>query len=168
MIDLRKAVYYEYVDPVTIEIFDRYKWGLRRLGIQFSQGLLETIVYRSDHLEDTLMAFCAWVLWLKSKGETTDSQVLSDTLTNALHADRGWIPSEFQIAFLQQHRDILESPQEAIWKAAGHQLGEPLRNRLIANISEDGELILQPNIKLTEEEKQKVAAFKTEVMTWFI
>jgi hypothetical protein len=28
MIDLRKLVYYEFIDDETVEVFDRYKWGL--------------------------------------------------------------------------------------------------------------------------------------------
>ena len=45
MIDLREAVYEEYIDDIVVEIFDKYKWGLRRLGVNFCQELLETIVY---------------------------------------------------------------------------------------------------------------------------
>ena len=108
MIDLRKAVYYEYIDDGVVEIFDKYKWGLRRLGVNFSQELLETIVYCSRNLETTLMAFCSWVLWLKSRGEKPNSDILSETLINALKSEIGWIPYDYQKDFLQQNLDILE------------------------------------------------------------
>ncbi len=160
MIDLRKAVSYEYVDDGIVEIFDQYKWGLRRLGVNFSQDLLETIVYCPHNLENTLMAFCSWVLWLKSKGEKTNPEILSETLIQALKSDQGWIPYDYQKDFLAQHLDILESPQLSLWKTGGKQLGEALRNRAIADISEEGEIIFQANIILTDEEKEKIEAFK--------
>ncbi|MGK7962379.1 hypothetical protein [Crocosphaera sp.] len=163
MIDLRKAVYYEYIDDGVVEIFDTYKWGLRRLGVNFSQELLETIVYCPHNLENTLMAFCSWVLWLKSKGEKTYSDNLSDTLIKALKSDNGWIPYDYQKDFLQQHLDILESPRISLWKTAGIELGEGLRNRVIANISEEGELIFHTNILLTDEEREKIEVFKVYI-----
>lgn len=163
MINLRTAIYYEYVDDSVVEIFDKYKWGLRRLGINFSQELLETIVYCPHNLENTLIAFCSWVLWLKSQGEKTNSQILSDTLVQALKSDKGWIPYEYQKNFLEQHLDILKSPQLSLWKTAKKQLGEELRNRAIADISEEGYLILKPNILLTDEEKEKIEDFKVYI-----
>ncbi|WP_323291131.1 hypothetical protein [Crocosphaera sp. XPORK-15E] len=163
MINLRNAIYYEYVDDVTVEIFDKYKWGLRRLGVDFSQELLETIVYCSQNLESTLIAFCAWVLWLKTQGEITNNEVLLETLINALRSENGWIPSESQKRFLNQNLDILESPKTSIWKQAGKQLGDTLRNRVIADISDEGDIIFKPNIILNEEEKQKIEALKTEI-----
>ncbi|MDJ0660112.1 MAG: hypothetical protein QNJ42_11570 [Crocosphaera sp.] len=160
MIDLRKAVYYEYIDDTVVEIFDKYKWGLRRLGVNFSQDLLETIVYCPHNLENTLIAFCSWVLWLKSQGEKTYPDSLADTLIKALKSDNGWIPYNYQKDFLQHHLDILEPPQVSLWKTAAIQLGEDLRNRIIADISEEGDLIFNPNVLLTDEERQKIEAFK--------
>ncbi|WP_035798270.1 hypothetical protein [Crocosphaera chwakensis] len=163
MINLRQAVFYEYVDDGVIEIFDRYKWGLRRLGVNFSQDLLETIIYCSHNLENTLMAFCSWVLWLKSKGEKTNPEILSETLIQALKSDRGWIPYDYQKDFLEQNLDLLESPQVFLWKVAEQQLGESLRNRAIADISEEGKIIFHPNITLTDEEKEKIEEFKVYI-----
>ncbi|MDJ0600152.1 MAG: hypothetical protein QNJ37_15085 [Crocosphaera sp.] len=163
MINLRNAVYYEYIDDSVVEIFDKYKWGLRRLGINFSQELLETIVYCPHNLENTLMAFCSWVLWLKSQGEKTYSDSLSETLIEALKSETGWIPYDYQKDFLQQHLDILESPQLSLWKTAQKQLGEELRNRAIADISEEGDLILKPNVLLTDEERQNIEAFNVYI-----
>ncbi|ACB52099.1 conserved hypothetical protein [Crocosphaera subtropica ATCC 51142] len=163
MINLRQAVFYEYVDDGVVEIFDRYKWGLRRLGVNFSQDLLETIVYCPHNLENTFMAFCSWVLWLKSKGEKTNPEILSETLMQALKSDRGWIPYDYQKDFLAQHLDILESPQLSLWKAAGQQLGERLRNRIISDISEEGKINFHPNSILTDEEKEKIEAFKVYI-----
>ncbi|MEA5509706.1 hypothetical protein VB715_08010 [Crocosphaera sp. UHCC 0190] len=168
MINLRKAIYYEYVDNITVEIFDKYKWGLRRLGVNFSQELLETIVYCPQNLESTLMAFCAWVLWLKAKGEKTDAHNLSETLINALRSEQGWKPFEFQAAFLAEHHDILASPKDAIWEVAGQQLGETVRNRLIADISEEGEILFQTNLMLNEKEKQQIDELKTYIADLYL
>ncbi len=168
MIDLRKAIYYEYVDDCIVEIFDKYKWGLRRLGVNFSQDLLEAIVYCPQNLETTLMAFCSWVLWLKSQGEKTYPDSLSETLIKALKSDSGWIPYDYQKDFLQQHLDILESPQVSLWKAAEKQLGQGLRNRVIADISDEGELIFKPNVLLTDEEKEKIECFKVYIDKLFL
>jgi hypothetical protein len=168
MIDLRKAVYYEYIDDVVVEIFDKYKWGLRRLGINFSQELLETIVYCPNNLEGTLMAFSSWVLWLKSKGETSDPHILSETLINALRSESGWIPSDSQKYFLQQHSEILESPKISIWKAAAKYLGEELRNRVMVDISEYGDIIYMNNIILHQDEIEKIEAFKIYISELYL
>ena len=160
MIDLREAVYYEYIDDIVVEIFDKYKWGLRRLGVDFGQDLLETIVYCPQNLESTLMAFCSWALWLKSKGERPSPELLSETLIEALRSQRGWIPYDYQKDYLKQHQDILDSPKTFAWKAAKKHLGERLRNRVIADISSEGELIFQNNTVLTDEEKEKIDSFK--------
>ena len=168
MIDLRKAVYYEYIDDGVVEIFDKYKWGLRRLGVNFSQELLETIVYCSRNLETTLMAFCSWVLWLKSRGEKPNSYILSETLINALKSEIGWIPYDYQKDFLQQNLDILESPQVSLWKTAEKELGASLRNRVIADISEEGELIFKANVLLTDDEREKIERFKIYIDELFL
>ncbi|MEL4898497.1 hypothetical protein [Crocosphaera sp. Alani8] len=168
MIDLREAVYYEYIDDIVVEIFDKYKWGLRRLGVNFSQDLLETIVYCPQNLENTLMAFCSWALWLKSKGERPNSELLAETLTEALRSQSGWIPYDYQKDFLKQHQDILDSPKNFLWKAAKKQLGERLRNRVLADISEEGELLFQSNTLLTDEEKQKIESFKDYIAELYL
>ncbi|MGK7939349.1 MAG: hypothetical protein AB4062_04175 [Crocosphaera sp.] len=168
MIDLREAVYYEYIDDIVVEIFDKYKWGLRRLGVEFSQELLETIVYCPQNLESTLMAFCSWVLWLKTKGERPDSELLSETLIEALRTQSGWIPYDYQKDFLKQHQDILDSPKTFLWKAAKKHLGERLRNRVIADISSEGELIFLSHTILTDEEKQNIDSFKDYIAELFL
>ncbi len=168
MIDLREAVYYEYIDDIVVEIFDKYKWGLRRLGVDFCQELLETIVYCPQNLESTLMAFCSWALWLKSKGERPSSELLSETLIEALRSQRGWIPYDYQKDFLKQHQDILDSPKTFVWNAAKQHLGERLRNRVLADISEEGELIFLSHTILTDEEKQKIDSFKEYIAELYL
>ena len=141
---------------------------MRRIGINFSQELLETIVYCPQNLESTLMAFCSWALWLKSKGERPNSELLSETLIEALRSQRGWIPYDYQKDFLERNQDILDSPKTFLWKAAKIQLGERLRNRVIADISEEGELIFQSNTLLTDEEKQKIDSFKDYIAELYL
>ncbi|MEL4895513.1 hypothetical protein [Crocosphaera sp. Alani8] len=80
----------------------------------------------------------------------------------------GWIPYNYQKNFLQQHLDILESPQVFLWKVAGKQLGERLRNRVIADISEEGELIFQANASLTHEERQKIEGFRVYIAELYL
>ena len=43
--DLRLEIDYEYVENETVELFNRYKWALQRIGVQLDRSLLEAIVY---------------------------------------------------------------------------------------------------------------------------
>lgn len=157
MINLKNAIYYEYVDDVIIEIFDKYKWGLKRLEVEFSQELLETIVYCSFNLEGALIAFCAWTLWKKESGERFSSDKLTTILIDALK--QGWIPTEFQENYLKQHADILENPRNLIWRKAAEILGDDLRNQTISDITEDGKLIFRDNLSLTQSDSEKMNIF---------
>ena len=114
------------------------------------------------------MAFCSWVLWLKSRGEKPNSDILSETLINALKSEIGWIPYDYQKDFLQQNLDILESPQVSLWKTAEKELGASLRNRVIADISEEGELIFKVNVLLTDDEREKIERFKIYIDQLFL
>ena len=167
MINLRQAIYYEFVDDTTVEIFDKYKWGLRRLGINFSQELLETIVYCPQNLESTLRAFCAWVLWLQNQGEKLDKEMLAETLINVLKSEQGWVPFDSQEEFLKQHSDILDSPQELIWREAGNILGYELRNKLISDISENGKIMFRRNLHLNDEEYHQIEVLKSAIADLF-
>ncbi len=162
MIDLRQAVYYEFVDDITVEIFDQYKWGLKRLGIDFSQELLEMIVYCSFGLESTLLAFCAWTLRKKEKGESFSRELLTNILIDALR--EGWIPSEFQKDYLKKHGNILTHPRESIWKEAEKILGYELRNQTISDITEEGQLIFRNNLQLTPNDTDKLAILRTYIV----
>ena len=43
MINLRKAVYYEYIDDIVVEIFDKYKWDApQKKTFDFIQVLQHT------------------------------------------------------------------------------------------------------------------------------
>jgi len=68
MIDLRKLVYYEFIDDEIVEIFDRYKWVLESLGVNFTEEVGEIIIAYSYNLENSLRAFCAWILFKKEQG----------------------------------------------------------------------------------------------------
>jgi hypothetical protein len=68
MIGLRKLVYYEFIDDETVEVFDRYKLGLEALGVNFTEEVGEIIIAYSYNLENSLRAFCAWILSKKEDG----------------------------------------------------------------------------------------------------
>jgi hypothetical protein len=164
MINLRNAVYYETVDDITVDIFDKYKWGLKYLGIIFSQKLLDTIVYCSNDLESTLKAFCAWALWLKiDKKETIKSDILEETLIRSLQD--GWQPSDFQEDFIAKHSYIFKSPQELIWEKAGDILGKQERNFVIADILENGELKFRDSANF--KNGKKIDELKTYIASLF-
>lgn len=158
MIDLRKEIYYEIIDDTIVAIFDRYKWGLIRLGVKFDQDILEAIAYCPMNLEDSLKAFCAWVLWLKSQGEKLESEVLKQNILDAI--DQYWIPYDFQRKFLTKHNYIFDNPQDIIWKKAGEILGNELRNQIITHILTDGTIIFRENSKIKDEDRIKIDQLK--------
>ncbi|MGK7945999.1 MAG: hypothetical protein AB4058_16165 [Microcystaceae cyanobacterium] len=154
MINLRKEVCYEFIDDQVIEIFDKYKWSLQYLGVRFSQEILETIVDCSFHLENSLIAFCAWILWKKEKGDIFNHETLNSILIDALQ--EAWNPTDFQKKYLKEHDYILKSPRELIWEEAGKILGYELRNRTLADITENYNLIFMDNLKLTSDDENKL------------
>jgi len=160
MIDLRKVVYYEFVDDGIAEIFDKYKWGLIRIGVDFSdsQELLDMIVSCSFDLENILIAFCSWILSRKELGENLSGKVLKNTLMDALR--EGWIPTKYQQQCLNKNYDILESPQEKAWRVAATILGNDLRNKIVLDITEDSAIIFRDNLNLTVEDLNKISELK--------
>jgi len=152
MIDLRKAIDYEYVEEAQVQIFNSYKWGLIRIGVEFNQTLLEAIVYCPANLGSTLAAFCSWALWLKDKGEVVDNEVLTITLINALQSS-GWKPYSYQLQYLQKYDYLFKSPREVFWQKAGEILGIKQRNQTIADITETGEIIFIKNVSVPDDRK---------------
>ena len=80
MIDLQKIVYYEFIDDTIIEIFDRYKWGLKNLGVTFTEEVGETMMAYSFNLENSLKAFCAWILWKTQQGKNFTAENINAIL----------------------------------------------------------------------------------------
>lgn len=158
MIDLRKAVFYEFIDDGIVEIFDKYKWGLIRIGVDFSQELLDMIVSCSFDLENILIAFCGWILSRNDLGENLSGEVLKDTLMDALR--EGWIPTKYQQQCLNKNHAILESPQEMIWAAIATILGNNLRNKLILDVTNNREILFRNNLTLTVDECNRIAELK--------
>ena len=161
MINLKEEIYYEYIDDIKVEIFNKYKWALIRLGINFDREILEAIVYCPSNLENVFKAFCAWVLWLKNKGEKPESEILKETLLKALND--GWTPFKFQEKFLQKYQDLFINSQDFFWQQAQKYLGNELRNKLIADILENGTIIYHNNINfhnLSEEDLDNLSEFK--------
>ena len=130
MIDLRKLVYYEFIDDETVEVFDRYKLGLEALGVNFTEEVGEIIIAYSYNLENSLRAFCAWILSKKEDGVKFTKENITQILIDALKS--GWIPTEFQENFLNKNSNILENPRNLILERCAEILGYDLRNQAIA------------------------------------
>ena len=163
MIDLRKLVYYEFIDDETVEIFDRYKWGLESLGVNFTEEVGEIIVACSYNLENSLRAFCAWILRRKQQGEKFTDENVTQILIEALKS--GWIPTEFQEKFLSKNSNILDNPRNLIWEKCAKILGYDLRNQSILDITEEGEIIFRENLKLSSDDWKKIATLKSYINT---
>ena len=163
MIDLRKLVYYEFIDEGTVEIFDRYKWGLESLGVNFTEEVGEIIVAYSYNLENPLRAFCAWILRRKQQGENFTKENVTQILIDALKS--GWIPTEFQEKFSLKNSNILENPRNLIWERCAKILDYDLRNQAILDITEEGEIIFRENLTLSDDDQQKITTLKSYINT---
>ncbi len=78
------------------------------------------------------------------------------------------ILNDYQKDYLKQHQDILHSPKTFLWKEAEKQLGKRLRDRILSDISEEGELIWQSSIILTDQEKHKIDSFKDYIAELYL
>jgi hypothetical protein len=159
MIDLRKLVYYEFIDDETVEVFDRYKWGLESLGVNFTEKVGEIIVAYSYNLENSLRAFCAWILRRKQQGEKFTEENVTQILIDAIKS--GWIPTEFQEKFLSKNSNILENPRNLIWERSAKILGYDLRNKVIFDVTEEGKIIFRENLTLSDDDWQKITTLKS-------
>ena len=159
MIDLRKLVYYEFIDDETVEVFDRYKWGLESLGVNFTEEVGEIIIAYSYNLENSLRAFCAWILRRKQQGEKFTKENVTQILIDALKS--GWIPYKSQEKFLSENSNILDNPRNLIWERCAKILGYDLRNQAILDITEEGKIIFRKNLKLSSDDWQKIATLKS-------
>jgi hypothetical protein len=163
MIDLRKLVYYEFIDDETVEVFDRYKWGLESLGVNFTEEVGEIIIAYSYNLENSLRAFCAWILRRKQQGEKFTEENVTQILIDAIKS--GWIPTEFQERFLSKNSNILENPRNLIWERCAKILGYDLRNQSILDITEEGKIIFRENLTLSDDDWQKITTLKSYINT---
>jgi hypothetical protein len=159
MIDLRKLVYYEFIDNETVEIFDRYKWGLEALGVNFTEEIGEIIIAHSYNLEASLRSFCAWILSKKEQGVQFTKENVTQILIDAIKSD--WIPTEFQENFLNKNSNILENPRNLIWERCAKILGYDLRNQSILDITEEGKIIFRENLTLSDDDWQKITILKS-------
>lgn len=164
MVDLRKLVYYEFIDEETVEIFDRYKWTLESLGVNFTEEIGEIIIAYSYNLEASLRAFCAWILWKKQQGEEFTKENVTQILIDAIKSR--WIPTEFQEKILNKNSYILENPRNFIWKQAAKILGYELRNQSILDITEEGKIIFRDNLNLSGDDWKKIAALKVYLIDY--
>lgn len=163
MINLRKLVYYEFIDDGTLEVFDRYKWGLELLGVNFTEEVGEIIIAHSYTLEASLRAFCAWILWKKQQGEQFSEENVTQILIDAIKSR--WIPTEFQEKFLSKHSNILQNPRNLIWEQSANILGYDFRNQAISDITEKGNVILRENTHLSSDDGKKIADLQAYINT---
>jgi hypothetical protein len=163
MVDLRTLVYYEFIDGAIVEIFDQYKWALKKLGVTFTEEVGETMIAYSFNLENSLRAFCAWILWKKQQGEQFTEENVTQILIDAIKSR--WIPTEFQEKFLSKHSNILQNPRNFIWEQSANILGYDLRNQAISDITEKGNMILRNNIHLSSDDWRKIADLQAYINT---
>jgi hypothetical protein len=165
MVDLRTLVYYEFIDGAIVEIFDQYKWALKKLGVTFTEEVGETMIAYSFNLENSLRAFCAWILWKKQQGEQFTEENVTQILIDAIKSR--WIPTEFQEKFLSKHSNILQNPRNFIWEQSANILGYDLRNQAISDITEKGNIILRNNIHLSSDDWRKIADLQAYINTLY-
>lgn len=158
MINLRDVVYYENIEDTVVEIFEKYQYALIRLGLtEGSIDLFEAIVFCPSGLEGILESVCAWCFIKQQQGEVISLQTLEKILKKAIVQQ--WKPTSYQKRFLQRHPELLETPKEYLWRNLGESLGNELRDKLIHDISETGNIIYTDNAYLyfTSEVSQKIS-----------
>jgi hypothetical protein len=134
---------------------------LESLGVNFTEEVGEIIIAYSYNLENSLRAFCAWILRRKQQGEKFTEENVTQILIDAIKS--GWIPTEFQEKFLSKNSNILDNTRNLIWETCAKILGYDLRNKVIFDVTEKGKIIFRENLTLSDDDQQKIITLKSYI-----
>jgi hypothetical protein len=120
------------------EIFDKYKYALLVIGVEFSdENIQEALMNCDSGFEDALRATIAYWYWLRNRGETfyANSCLLSAIRHN-------WSSRYWRDEYLDN--PDFKNPCELFWEDAAEYLGYDLRNQAIIDTKErdDGDIYI--------------------------
>ena len=132
MWSLRSVTDYYEIDDITIEIFDKYKYALAYIGVDFNRDDVREVISSSYYgIEEAFQATIRYWMWKKGKGEEFEHP--SAFLIKALSLN--WKPIGWSDNYLENPE--FKSPCQLWWEEAASQWGREVRDRLVADISEN-------------------------------
>ena len=132
MWNLRLVAIDYFLDETTIELFDKYKYALAYIGIDFErEDIRNAIVECTCGMESAFQATIGYWFWTQDRERLLEypNAFLIDALFDQ------WKPYNWKDEYLDDPR--FKSPCQLWWEQAGERWGTELRNSLIADVSED-------------------------------
>ena len=120
------------VDEITIEIFDKYKYALDYIGVNFSRADVQLAIMNCVFgMEAALQATITYWYYLQNNNQKLEypSAFLIEALSN------NWQPKNWKEEYLDNPN--FKSPCLRWWDEAANVWGRDVRNSLIADVSED-------------------------------
>lgn len=148
------------LDDIEQEIYRRYKYALRYIGVDFSRpDIQEAILACNSGMEAAFQAVISYWLYKQKKGEKIyPSAALIESLKEQ------WQPFAWRDEYLNDPR--FKSPGMIWWEEAGEIWGVDIRNQLVADVNETNqgdEFILFKNGK-----KISLAIARTRGWQWVL
>ncbi len=113
------------------EIFDRYKYALLAIGVDFSNESVQNALINCHYgFEEALQATIAYWYWLKERDEQFHPNA---TLSVALR--NNWSNKYWKDKYL--NNPAFKNQRDLLWDELGEHLGYGMRNQTIANIIDD-------------------------------
>ena len=141
MWNLRNVTYVE-IDEVTLDIFDKYKYALAYIGVDFDrEDVQDAVIDCSQGMEEAFQATIVYWQWKsKQKEDFYPSAALIDAL------NKSWKPKYWQEEYLNNPN--FKSPYTLWWEQVGEKWGNDVRNQLIADVHDTGHIEFMSGDKL--------------------
>ena len=131
MWSLKKSQEFE-LDEIMIEIFEKYKFALAYIGVDFEredvQWAVMSCAFGMEDAFQTTISYWYWVQRNQKKFEYPNAFLIEAISKN-------WRPYEWKDEYLDNPN--FKSPYEQWWEEAGMRWGRDLRNSWVADVGED-------------------------------
>jgi hypothetical protein len=132
MWSLKSVTDYYDIDEITIEVFDKYKYALAYIGVDFNRDDVREVVASSCYgMEEAFQATISYWMWKKDNSEEFEHP--SAFLIKALSLN--WKPISWSDNYLENPE--FKSPCQLWWEKAASQWGKEVRDKLVADVSEN-------------------------------
>jgi hypothetical protein len=131
MLNLSQVSDFE-IDEVTQEIFEKYKYALAYIGVDFEREDVQNAVIDCSYgMEEAFQTTISYWIWKQNNNQEFEfpSAFLIAALSNQ------WKPYDWKDEYLNNPN--FKSPSQLWWEEAAVVWGAELRNTLVADVSED-------------------------------
>ena len=131
MWSLKKVQEFE-IEEATIEIFERYKYPLAYIGIDFEREDVQWAIMNCNYaIEDAFRTTISYWYWKRRNQEKFEYP--NAFLIEAI--SKKWQPYEWKDSYLENPN--FKSPYLRWWDEAGERWGQHIRNSWVADVGED-------------------------------